>query len=555
MSATPSSTAVSLLTTAMLLGTLSGSAVTAQQNEYDVIIRGGTIYDGSGAAPTVTDVGMKGDRIAIVGSLDGAQGTIEIDATGLAVAPGFVNMLSHAPASLRSDGRSLGDIYQGVTLEVFGEGSSLGPVNELRDRGEPNSRGWNTLGEALEFLVDSGVSPNIASNVGATTVRTLVLGREDRVPSPAELNRMRALVREAMEEGAIGVSSALIYAPGHYANTEELMALAEVAGEYGGIYISHMRSEGESLLEAVDELIAIARGADLAAEIFHLKAMGPANWPKMDEVQKRVAAARSQGLAITADMYTYLAGGTSLSACIPPWAHEGGGAALRQRLTDPATRRRIVDEMRRPSEEWENLHLMSSRILLTGSGQEGGRPLSGQTVGEIAERRGVSQEDAIIDLVLEHGPGAIYFMMSEENVRKQIGIPWVSFGSDGGSMNPETARGLTHPRAYGNFVRLLGRYVRDEGIISLEEAIRRLTSLPAENINAVKRGRLEEGYFADVVVFDPATIADHGTYENPHQLATGMVHVFVNGVRVLDNGVHTGATPGRIVRGPGWRGR
>jgi N-acyl-D-amino-acid deacylase len=540
----------------LFLALVPGLSIAAQPQTYDVIIRGGTVYDGSGAAPTVGDVAIQGDRIAAVGALGSSTADLEIDAAGLFVAPGFVNMLSQASGSLLRDGRSLGDIHQGVTLEVLGEGSSMGPVNEEGERGEgaPQNR-WNTLGEALEYMVERGVSPNVASNVGATTVRTLVIGREDRPPTEQELDRMRTLVREAMEEGAVGLSSALIYAPGHYAGTEELVELARIAGEYGGMYISHMRSEGSSLLEAVDELITIARRGEVRAEIFHLKAMGRGNWAKMDDVRRRVSAARASGLSITADMYTYLAGGTSLAACIPPWAHEGGRAALERRLADPATRRRITAEMGRPSDSWENLHQMSSKVILTGSGEEGGQPLAGQTLGEIAARRGLSQPDAIIDLVLEHSPGAIYFMMSEENLRKQIAYPWVSFGSDGGSMDPETARGLTHPRAYGNFARLLGTYVRDEQLIPMEEAIRRLTSLPAENIKAVSRGRLKAGFFADVVVFDPEEVQDHGTYESPHQLSTGMVHVFVNGVQVLDDGAHTGATPGRIVRGPGWRER
>jgi len=535
--------------------------------DYDVVIRGGTIYDGSGSPPFVGDLAIRGDTIAAIGSLGNARGRVEIDAAGLAVAPGFINMLSWATESLIADGRSQSDIRQGVTLEVFGEGWSMGPLNEAMRKEMLERQGdikyeipWTTLGEYLEYLVRRGVSTNVASFVGATTVRIHVLGYENRPPTPEEMERMRQLVRQAMEEGALGVGSSLIYAPAFYASTEELIELCKVAAEYGGMYISHIRSEGNRLLEAIDELIRIAREAKIPAEIYHLKAAGRANWPKLDEAIRRIEAARAQGLRITANMYPYTAGATGLDAAMPPWVQEGGHRAWIERLKNPAIRQRVTREMRTPTDRWENLYLMAGspeNVLLVGFKNEALKPLTGKTLAEVARLRGRSPEDTIIDLVIEDDSrvGAVYFLMSEENVRKQIALPWMSFGSDAESLAPEGVflKANPHPRAYGTFARVLGRYVREEKIIPLEEAIRRMTSLPAENLKLDRRGRLKVGYFADVVVFDPAKIQDHATYERPHQYATGVIHVFVNGVPVLRNGEHTGATPGRVVRGPGYK--
>jgi N-acyl-D-amino-acid deacylase len=535
--------------------------------DYDVVIRGGTIYDGSGSPPFVGDLAIRGDTIAAIGSLGNARGRVEIDAAGLAVAPGFINMLSWATESLIADGRSQSDIRQGVTLEVFGEGWSMGPLNEAMRREMLERQGdikyeipWTTLGEYLEYLVRRGVSTNVASFVGATTVRIHVLGYENRPPTPEEMERMRQLVRQAMEEGALGVGSSLIYAPAFYASTEELIELCKVAAEYGGMYISHIRSEGNRLLEAIDELIRIAREAKIPAEIYHLKAAGRANWPKLDEAIRRIEAARAQGLRITANMYPYTAGATGLDAAMPPWVQEGGHRAWIERLKNPAIRQRVTREMRTPTDRWENLYLMAGspeNVLLVGFKNEALKPLTGKTLAEVARLRGRSPEDTIIDLVIEDDSrvGAVYFLMSEENVRKQIALPWMSFGSDAESLAPEGVflKANPHPRAYGTFARVLGRYVREEKIIPLEEAIRRMTSLPAENLKLDRRGRLRVGYFADVVVFDPAKVQDHATYERPHQYATGVIHVFVNGVPVLRNGEHTGATPGRVVRGPGYK--
>jgi N-acyl-D-amino-acid deacylase len=536
--------------------------------EYDVVIRNGTIHDGLGGAPFAGDVAIAGDAIAAVGSLGRARGGREIDAGGLAVAPGFINMLSWAIESLIEDGRSQSNIRQGVTLEVLGEGRSMGPLNEAMVAEWTARQGhirydieWTTLGEYLEFLVRRGVSPNVASFVGATTVRIHVLGYEDRPPVPEELDRMRALVREAMEEGAVGLSSALIYAPACYAPAEELIALAEVVAEYGGLYISHIRNEGTRLLEAMDELIEVARRTGIAAEIYHLKVSGQANWHKLDDVIAKVEAARSEGLRITADMYTYPASSTGLSAAMPPWVQEGGHRAWVERLKDPAIRERVTREMATPSDAWDSTYLAAGspdKVVLIGFKNEALKPLIGKTLAEVAAMRGISPEETAIDLVIEDdsGVGAVYFTMSEENVRRQIALPWVSFGSDGASQAPEGVflKSSTHPRAYGNFGRLLAKYVRQEQVIPLEEAIRRLTSLPARNLKLYRRGSLTVGHLADVVVFDPDTIQDHATFDKPHQYATGMVHVFVNGVQVLQDGEHTGATPGRVVRGPGWRG-
>ncbi len=542
-------------------------AACASPPEYDTVIRGGMVYDGSGAPPVRADVGLRADTIAAVGDLGDARGRTEIDATGLAVAPGFINMLSWATESLIADGRSQSDIRQGVTLEVFGEGWSLGPLNDAMKTDMKNAQSdlrfdidWTTLGEYLESLERRGVAPNVASFVGATTVRIHELGYEDRPPTPEELDRMRALVRQAMEEGALGVGSSLIYTPAFYADTDELVALSKVAAGYGGMYISHMRSEGNRLLEAVDELLTIAREAGIPAEIYHLKAAGRENWHKLDDVIARVEAARAEGLKITADMYTYTAGATGLDAAMPPWVQEGGFEAWRTRLRDPAVRARVAREMRTPTDAWENLLLAAGpeNVLVVGFRNEKLRRYTGMTLAEVAEERGVSPETAAMDLVVEDSSrvGTVYFLMSEDNVRRQITLPWMSFGSDAGSLAPEGVFLNTnpHPRAYGNFARLLGRYVRDEGLIPLEEAVRRLTTLPASNLKIRRRGALKPGFFADVVVFDPKEIRDHATFAEPHQYATGVVHVFVNGTAVLRDGEHTGATPGRVVRGPGWTG-
>ncbi|HZI64351.1 MAG TPA: D-aminoacylase [Thermoanaerobaculia bacterium] len=546
----------------------------AAKTEVDYVLRGGTLYDGSGAPPAAADVAVQGDRIVAVGAaeaagaLDDYRGRTELDVQGLAVAPGFVNMLSWATESLIEDGRAQSDVRQGVTLEVFGEGWSMGPLNDAMKKEALERQSdirypinWTTLAEYLEMLERKGVSVNVASFVGATTVRIHELGYEDRPPSPEELERMRAIVRQAMEEGALGVGSSLIYAPAFYASTAELVALSQEAARHGGIYISHMRSEGNRLLEAVDELIQIARDARIPAEIYHLKAAGEANWPKMEEVIRKVEAARSEGLAITADMYTYVAGATGLDAAMPPWVQEGGHEKWVERLKDPAIRRRVRREMSTPSDTWENLMLMAGspeRVLLVGFRNDALKPLTGKTLAAVAAERGKSPEETAMDLVIEDDSrvGTVYFLMSEDNVRRQIALPWVSFGSDAEAMAPEGVflKSNPHPRAYGNFARLLGRYARAERRVQLEEAIRRLTSLPAANLKLRDRGLVRAGHFADLAVFDPAQITDHATFEQPHQYATGMRHVFVNGVPVLRDGEHTGSTPGRVVRGPGWKG-
>jgi N-acyl-D-amino-acid deacylase len=558
---------LAILTAGLLL------AACTSPPKFDIVIHGGTIYDGSGEKPFTGSVAIRSDTIAVVwrsdGERQGLRGRVEIDATGLAVAPGFVNMLSWATESLIEDGRGQSDIRQGVTLEVFGEGWSMGPLTEqmkaelvARQGDVKYDVAWTTLGEYLDYLAGRGVSPNIASFVGATTLRIHVLGYEDRAPTSVELQRMQALVRQAMEEGALGVGSSLIYAPAFYAGTDELAALAAAAGEYDGMYISHMRSEGNRLLEALEELITIAREADVPAEIYHLKAAGRSNWDKLDAVTRRVEAARAQGLRITADMYTYTAGATGLDAAMPPWVQEGGHDAWVERLKDPAIRARVAREMTTPTDEWENLYLAAGsaeNVLLVGFRNEALKPLTGKTLAEVAAERGTSPEEAAMDLVIEDDSevGTVYFLMSEENVRRKVALPWMSFDSDAGALAPEGVflESNPHPRAYGSFARVLGKYVRDEGVITLEEAVRRLTSLPASTLGLRRRGALRTGYMADVVVFDPQEIRDHATFEDPHQYATGVVHVFVNGVHTLADGEHTGATAGRVVRGPGWKGR
>ena len=538
----------------------------ASSEEYDLLIRGGTLYDGSGGAPYVGDVAISGDTIAALGEIEDATGRIEIEAQGLAVAPGFINMLSHATSSLIVDPRSMSDILQGVTLEVFGE-SSMGPMSDAMKEVAQKRQGdlkydiaWTTLGEYLDFLVNRGIAPNVASFVGASTVRIHELGYANRKPSPSEMERMKAHVAEAMEEGALGVTSALIYAPATYAKTAELIGLSRVASEYGGRYIAHIRSEGNNFLEAIDETLTIAREADIPVEIYHLKAAGKSNWPTMDLAIEKIEDARLRGIEISANMYTYIAGATGLDASMPPWVQEGGYAAWSERLQNPKIRKRVRAEMEQDTDEWENLFFAAGpdKLLLIGFKNPDLKRLAGKTLAEVARMRETSPAETAMDLVIEDGSrvGTVYFLMTEENVKKQIQLPWVSFGSDAGSLATEGdfLKSSTHPRAYGNFSRLLGKYVRDERVIPLEEAVRKLTSLPATNLKIRNRGKLEVGYYADVAIFDPEAIQDHATFEKPHQYSTGMVHVLVNGIQVLANGKHTGATPGRVVRGPGWSG-
>ena len=541
-----------------------------KKKEYDVIIRGGTVYDGSGKLGVISDVGINKDTVAIIGDLSTAVGKKEIDANGLAVAPGFINMLSHCEGSLLFDGNSQSDIRQGVTLEVLGEGS-MGPMNEQMKRDDEEAMkhdpdwaykiDWTTLGEYLSGLEKKGISPNVASFVSAITVRVHELGYANRAPSAEELERMKALVKQAMEEGAMGVTSALIYAPANYASTEELIELSKVASSYGGMYIAHIRSEGNSIFEAVNETIRIAREANLPAEIYHLKFSGKDNWNKFDSVTAMIDKANKSGLKITADMYTYTAGATGLDAAMPPWLQEGGIKEWIKRMQNPVMRKKALQEMRTPTNKWENLMMLAGsfdKVLLMGFTNDSLRKnFTGKTLAEVAKIYGKSPEETAMDLVITDGTrvGTAYFLMTEENIKRQIQLPYVSFGSDAES---STAAGNflntpTHPRAYGNFSRLLGKYVRDEKVIPLEEAIRRLTSLPASNLKIKKRGSLAPGYFADLAIFDPAKIADHATFENPHQYSTGMVHVFVNGTKVLENGGHTNAKPGKVVRGPGWK--
>ncbi len=553
-----------------IAGLLASAAAPGAKSraDYSLIIRGGTIYDGSGGAPYTGDLALKGDRIVYVGPRATGRAARVVDATGKAVSPGFINMLSWATESLIADGRGLGDTVQGVTLEVMGEGNSMGPLTPDMKRRDRERQGdfkypirWTTLGQYLEYLTRKGITPNVASFIGATTVRVHELGEKDVDPTPAQLARMRALVRAAMKDGAFGVGSSLIYAPASYAETPELIALSQEAARCGGMYISHMRSEGERLLEAVDELIAISRQSGASAEIYHLKAAGKPNWGKLDDVIARIEAARASGLKITADMYTYPAGATGLDAAMPTWVQEGGLEAWIERLKDPATRARLVEEMRKPSKDWENLMLLAGspdKILLIGFKNDKLKPLTGKTLAEVAQMRGKSPEETAMDLVIEDNSrvGTVYFLMSEDNVKRQVGLPWMSFGSDAESQAPEGVflKSSTHPRAYGNVARLLGKYVRDEKAASLPDAIRRLTSLPATNLGIRQRGLLKAGYYADVVVFDPARIQDHATFAKPQQLSTGVDDVFVNGVQVLRAGKHTGAKPGRVVRGPGWTG-
>lgn len=534
----------------------------------DLIITNALIYDGSGADPIRGSIHVRGDRIISIDPTASKKAGNVIDADGLAVAPGFINMLSWAVESLIVDGRGESDIRQGVTLEIFGEGQSMGPLNPRMKKEAREDQGdirypvsWTTLDEYLRMLEKKGVACNVASFVGATTLRIHEIGYEDRPPTAAELRRMCDLTRRAMQEGALGVGSSLIYAPAFYSTTDELIALCKVAAEYDGMYISHLRSEGDRFMEALEELITISRQARIRAEVYHFKAAGQANWGKMDQAIARIEKARAEGLKITADMYLYTAGATGLDAAMPPWVQEGGYNAWAARLKDPAIRAKVKAEMITPATQWESLYLAAGspeRVLLVGFKNDKLKPLTGKSLAQAAKMRGKSPEETAMDLVVEDGSrvDTIYFMMSEENIKKQIALPWVSFGSDAPSLSPEGVflKSNQHPRAYGNVARLLGKYVRDEKAIPLPEAIRKLTSLPAGNLRLKDRGWIKSGYKADLVIFDPAKIRDRATFEKPHQLAEGVRDVIVNGQSVLRNGQFTGVKPGRVVRGPGWKG-
>jgi N-acyl-D-amino-acid deacylase len=534
--------------------------------QHDVIIHNGLIYDGSGKPPYLGELTIDGDRITYVGKHATGHARAEVDAHGKAVAPGFINMLAHPEESLLQDGRALSDLSQGVTLEVLGE-DSMGPLTphmkELAKQRQSDIHydiDWTTLGEYLDKLQKRGIAPNVASFVGAGTVRTNVLGEADVQPTQAQLQTMQALVHQAMEEGALGVTTALIYSPNGYARTPELKALASESARCGGMYIAHMRSEGDRLLEAVQETVDIAQASGAPAEIYHLKIAGKANWGKYDELVKTIEKTRAGGTRITADMYTYTAGATGLDAAMPPWVQDGGLEAWIARLRDPAIRAKVIAEMRNPNPTWENLYMRAGAggTLLLAFKNPALRGLIGKTLADVATARGVSPEDAAIDLVIENGARVevAYFLMSEDNLRRQVALPWVSFGSDEAAPAPEGVflHANNHPRAYGNFARLLARYVRDEKVITLQEAVRKLAALPAANLSLRDRGELKAGYFADVVIFDPATIQDHATYEKPHQLATGVEDVWVNGVLALQNGAATGAASGRFVHGRAWKG-
>ncbi|HEY2808203.1 MAG TPA: D-aminoacylase [Steroidobacteraceae bacterium] len=550
-----------------LLSCLAGAAHAAAPaaGSYDVLISGATVYDGSGQKGYIGDVGITGDRIVYVGPKAPLPAKERINGHGKAVAPGFVNMLAHPEESLLVDGRALSDLRQGVTLEVLGE-DSMGPLTPkmkalaLQREGDVKyDIDWNTLGEYLHGLERRGITPNVASYVGAGTVRINVLGEVDVQPTPEQLQQMRALVRQAMEEGAVGVTTALIYAPNTYAKTPELMALASEAARCGGIYSAHMRSEGDRLIEAVQETIDISNASGAPAEIFHLKVAGQRNWPKIDPLIQTIEGARAKGVHISADMYVYTAGATGLDAAMPPWVQDGGLEAWIQRLKDPAIRARVIAEMREPKSSWENLFEAAGPkgMLLLAFKNPNLKPLTGKTLAEVAQARGVSPEDAAIDLVIEDGSrvGVAYFLMSEDNVRRQVALPWVSFDSDEAAPAPEGVflKSNSHPRAYGNFVRVLAKYVREEHALTLEQAIHKLAALPAQTLSLKDRGQLKAGYFADVVVFDPRTVQDHATYDKPAQLATGVEDVWINGVRALRAGEATSAPSGRIVRGRAWK--
>lgn len=523
-----------------------------EKQRFDIIIRHGLLYDGRGGKPVLADVAIHHDTLAAIGDLRQATGATEIDATGLAVAPGFINMLSWADRSLLMDGRSMSDIKQGVTLEIFGEGISPAPVKRKKQNVDSL---WTTLDEYFTYLIKKGVSPNVASFVGATSVRVHELEHDKRAPTAAELQRMKMLVQQAMEDGAMGLGSSLIYAPADFASTEELIELAKVASAYGGIYITHMRSEGDFIFRALNETFRIAREANIPAEIYHLKINIARNWNKIDTVLFKIDSARQAGLKITANNYPYIASATELTARLPTWVKEGGTKAMRNRLRNPEIRKKVLYEMH-AGIPYKNSD--AKDVMMLGFRKDSLNLLyRGKRLDEVAALHGKNADETVIDLALsDKSPmAALYYQQSEDNIRKIIQQPYVSFGSDGASLSDAKIfeDWGTHPRAYGTFTRVLGKYVREEKIIPLEEAIRRMTSLPASNLQLQKRGTLQVGNFADVVIFNPATIQDHATYESPKQYATGVEHVFVNGVHVVQHGEHNGAKPGRVVRGPGWK--
>ncbi len=544
-----------ILFTFISLGLLIGCSTS---ESYDVLIKNGQIIDGSGNASFIGDIGINADTIAAIGSLNYAKGTLEIDAKGLSVAPGFINMLSWANVSLIEDGRSQGDIRQGVTLEVLGEGHSMGPLTEeMKKEMLVNQQNityditWTTLGEYLEFLEEKGVSTNIASFVGNGTLREYTMGYENRLPTSEELDKMKALTQQAMEEGAIGISTSLIYVPSGHAKTDEIIELAKIVSDHDGMYVSHIRDEEGGLLDAVNELITISKEADIRSEIYHFKASGNQNWHLLDQAIALIDSARTKGLSITTDMYMYNASSTGLNVLLPAWAKEGGHDATMRLIEQPDLRKKMIQEI--------DFHVPAEKILLVGFRNKEMRNLIGKTLADVAAERKITPEKAIVDLIYEDNSRiqVVYFSMSEDNIKRKIALPYMSICSDAGSYTNEGVflEQSTHPRAYGSFARLLGKYVREEKVIPLEEAIYKLTSLPATNMKLKKRGALKKGFYADITVFDAGTIQDNATFETPHQYATGMQHVFINGTQVLKNGEHTGAYPGKVVRGPGWNGK
>jgi N-acyl-D-amino-acid deacylase len=559
--------AIWVLAAAAAAASAASAAAPPDGATHDLVLRNGVIYDGSGNAAYQGDIAIDADRITYVGPHRALSARAQIDVNGQAIAPGFINMLAHPEDSLFADGRALSDLTQGVTLEVMGE-FSMGPLNRVmteqmvaRQDDIKYPVTWTSLGQYLETLERRGISPNVASFVGAPTVRTFVLGEGDVQPTVQQLDQMRSLVHQAMEQGALGLTTMLIYAPATYAKTPELIALAQESARCGGIYTAHMRSEGDRIESALQETIEIARASGAPAEIYHLKVAGKENWGKLDGLISAVDQARASGVRISADMYTYTAGATGLDAAMPSWVQDGGLEAWIARLKDPAVRAKVIAEMRNPHPKtWENLLAAAGAdgTLLLAFKNPKLKPLTGKSLAEVAKMRGVTPEDAAIDLVIEDGSrvGIAYFLMNEANIRRQVALPWVSFGSDEAGDAPEGVFLLSaaHPRAYGNFARVFAEYVRKDHSLRIEDAVRKLTSLPADNLSLPERGRLKAGAFADIVVFDPNSIQDHATYDKPHQLSTGVSFVLVNGRLALENGKPTGAATGRVVRGRAWTG-